>query len=66
MGMRPILWQARLGRARVLRERGEQAAARADIESAERTVGEITSTFQSEEHREAYRESIAKKIGAIA
>jgi class 3 adenylate cyclase/tetratricopeptide (TPR) repeat protein len=63
MGMRPILWQARLGRARVLREHGEQAAARADIEGAKRTVGEITSDFRSEEHREAYRESIAEKIG---
>jgi class 3 adenylate cyclase/tetratricopeptide (TPR) repeat protein len=66
MGMRPILWQARLGRATVLHGQGEQAAAQADVEGAERAVSEIAGEFTSEEHRQAYQESMAAKIGAVA
>jgi ATP/maltotriose-dependent transcriptional regulator MalT len=66
MGMHPIIWQARLGRAGVLRERGEQAAAHAEVEGAERTVSEMADAFTNEANRKAFRESMAEKIAAIA
>jgi ATP/maltotriose-dependent transcriptional regulator MalT len=66
MGMRPAVLQASLGRAAVLRERGDQNAARVEVEQAERTAGEIANTFRNEENRTAYRESMFEKIGAAA
>jgi hypothetical protein len=49
-----------------LRERGDQNAARVEVEQAERTAGEIANTFRNEENRTAYRESMFEKIGAAA
>ena len=66
MGMRPTMWQAALGRARVLRESGEQDAARAEVDHAEAIAQEIAGTFTSEEHRRAFETSVAEKIGATA
>jgi tetratricopeptide (TPR) repeat protein len=66
MSMRPIAWQAALGRAKMLRERGEQAGARSEFERAEAIVHEIASAFTSEEHRRAFEASKAEKIGTTA
>jgi ATP/maltotriose-dependent transcriptional regulator MalT len=64
MGMRPALWQARLGTARALDALGKWEDAARERAGANATIGEITSLFEDPALRTHYAEATVKRAGA--
>jgi class 3 adenylate cyclase/tetratricopeptide (TPR) repeat protein len=64
MGMRPALWQARLGAARALDALDKRDEAAQERAGANATISEITSFFEDPALRTLYAEAAVKRAGA--
>jgi tetratricopeptide (TPR) repeat protein len=62
MGIRHIMWQAQLGAAQLLRTCGNMVESSAMQANAQQTIDELTASFEDDTYKEAFRESMARKI----
>ena len=64
MGMRPLIWQARVGAARVFAALGQHSEADAKRAAAQDQVDEIGALFENEDLRSKFLESAQAQVGA--
>jgi ATP/maltotriose-dependent transcriptional regulator MalT len=66
MTMRPLIWQAQAGTAKVLAALGRQSAAERQWQRARATIDEIAALFDDQDLRQVYLQSAGKKLKAIS
>ncbi len=65
LGMRPLIWQARLGASQALAGMGKASQAQQERASAIRMVEEIAGLFDDETLRQAYLQSTLDKVKTL-